>query len=321
MIKIKNYESSFDIKKLAITKRLNFLLGSGVSSPAVKLMSQCKGKNTEERNKELIDNVKKISKSLLNNSYSEITEEVLNNYEDLILNILAILNLSNSRQVPRSANIFTTNYDLFIEKSIDLLSFSNRFVFNDGTTGYFNNYLDSANFNKSVAYKGINDNYSDELPIINLIKPHGSINWIEDNGIILVDKKIANNPVTVPPTGVEGADTFMNNHFHEMLRIFQFELDKPQSLLIVLGFSFQDKHIGKMITRALKNPELLVIAFGYTNEDNNTYLSNLGFQKLPPNFRIYTPADFIKNDNEELIRFTLKEFNEIFKLGDGYFEQ
>ena len=74
MIKIKNYESSFDIKKLAITKRLNFLLGSGVSSPAVKLMSQCKGKNTEERNKELIDNVKKISKSLLNNSYSEITE-------------------------------------------------------------------------------------------------------------------------------------------------------------------------------------------------------------------------------------------------------
>lgn len=320
MIKIKNYESSFDIKKLAITKRLNLLLGSGVSSPAIKLMSQCKGKNVEERNKELINNVKKISKSLLNNSCSEITKEVLNNYEDLILNILAILNLSNSRQVPRSTNIFTTNYDLFIEKSIDLLSFSNRFVFNDGTTGYFNHYLDSANFNKSVAYKGINDNYSDELPMINLIKPHGSINWIEDNGVILVDKKIADSPVTVPPTGVEGADTFMNNHFHEMLRIFQFELDKPQSLLIVLGFSFQDKHIGKMITRALKNPELLVIAFGYTNEDKQTYLSNLGFLKTPPNFKIYTPFDFVRNDNEELNRFTLKEFNEIFKLGDDCFE-
>lgn len=320
MVYLKNNESLLDIKKLAITKRLNFLLGSGVSTPAIPLMSAYSEYDIETRNMKLLEDVKDISKKLLTNNFTEPTNAVLNNYEELVLNILNILNLSNSRQIPRSVNIFTTNYDLFIEKSIDILSISNRFVFNDGTTGYFNHYLDSSNYNKSVAYRGLNDNYSDELPMINLIKPHGSINWFKEKDYILVDKQVVENPVTVPPTGVEGSDTFMNNHFHEMLRLFQFELDKPQSLLIVLGFSFQDKHIAKMVTRALHNPELLLIAFAFSNKDKKIFLDNLNMGKIPNNFRILTPNDFVDDNDKSLEHFTLKEFNTLFSLGDDYFE-
>lgn len=320
MIHFKKNESFLDIRNLAITKRLNFLLGSGVSTPAIPLMSAYSDDDKETRNKKLLENVKNISEQLLKNELDTTTNDVLNDYKELVLNILNILNLSNSRQVPRSVNIFTTNYDLFIEKSIDILSINNRFVFNDGTTGYFNHYLDSSNYNKSVAYRGLNDNYSDELPMINLIKPHGSINWFKEKNYILVDKQVVDNPVTVPPTGVEGSDTFMNNHFHEMLRLFQLELDKPQSILIVLGFSFQDKHIAKMITRALHNPELLVIAFAYSNESKKNFLGNLNIEKIPNNFRILTPNDFIDDNEKELIHFTLKDFNVLFSLGDDYFE-
>lgn len=73
----------------------------------------------------------------------------------------------------------------------------------------------------------------------------------------------------VKPTGLEAQDTFLNNYFHEMLRVFQLELDKPQSVLFIIGFSFQDKHIGKMILRALKNPELMMYVFAYSHSDIN----------------------------------------------------
>ena len=79
-----------------------------------------------------------------------------------------------------------------------------------------------------------------------------------------------------------------------MLRVFQLELDKPQSVLFIIGFSFQDEHIGKMVKRALQNPELFVIVFGYSDDDRHTYLSNLGIDMVPRNLKIYTPSDFDK---------------------------
>ena len=49
--------------------------------------------------------------------------------------IIDVLNISNSRQTPKSANIFTTNYDLFLEKAVDRLLLNSNFVFNDGAKG------------------------------------------------------------------------------------------------------------------------------------------------------------------------------------------
>ena len=190
MVNLKNDKSLLDIKKLAITKHLNFLLGSGVSTPAIPLMSAYQDDDVDTRNKKILESVKQTSKSLLDNDCANVVDSVLNDYEKLMLNILNILNLSNSRQIPKAVNIFTTNYDLFIEKAIDVLSLSHRFVYNDSTTGYFKHYLDSANYNKTVAYRGLNDNYSDEIPMINLIKPHGSINWKKENDYILVERHI-----------------------------------------------------------------------------------------------------------------------------------
>ena len=264
----------FDIKQLryfAMTKRLNFLIGSGASVPAIPLMSSFRSNDIsdEEANNFLSDKIKEVSKKVLEDTSKASDEEnikaVLKRYSEFIKVILQLLYHANSRQVTKNINIFTTNYDLFIEKSLDELMKYESFVFNDGGNGYFNRILDSANYNKSVAYRGLNDNYLNELPTLSLIKPHGSMNWEriqEDN--ILIRKSVVENPVVVKPTGIEGQETFLNNHFHDMLRVFQLELDKPQSILIVIGFSFQDKHIAKMLNRSLKNPELNVFIFCYS---------------------------------------------------------
>lgn len=172
---VKLKTSIWDIRKLIITKRLNLLIGSGASVPAIKLMAQCKGETQEEKNKDLMNNVKKVSSELICDSNSKEAKDVLENYTAFLKLILEMLEKSNAREVPKSANLFTTNYDLFVEKSIDLLSLTHRFFFNDGTSGYFKHYLDSSNYNKAVSYRGINDNYNEEIVTLNLIKPHGSM--------------------------------------------------------------------------------------------------------------------------------------------------
>ncbi|MDO7803783.1 SIR2 family protein [Lactiplantibacillus pentosus] len=272
-------------RNLAITKQLNFLLGSGTSLPAIPLMGNL-------TNEDLLNKVCSISQDILKDkSENESVNYTQNIYNNFIQTIIDLLNLSNSRQAPKNINIFTTNYDLFVEKAIDNVAQNNRFVFNDGASGYFQKILDSTNYNRTVSYRGLNNNYLNEMPSISLIKPHGSVNWIRKNEDIRILTEVSSKPVIVPPTGFEAEETFLQNHFYEMLRIFQLELDKPQSVLFVIGFSFQDKHIGKMVKRALQNPELIVYVFGYSNDDREKILSNLDLKKERMNFRIVTPKD------------------------------
>lgn len=327
----------FDIKQLryfAMTKRLNFLIGSGTSVPAIPLMSFFKGEDIsdEKANNSLSDKVKDVSKKVLEDiskaSEEEIIKAVLKRYSEFIEVILQLLYHANSRQVTKNINIFTTNYDLFIEKSLDELMKYESFVFNDGSNGYFNRILDSANYNKSVAYRGLNDNYLNELPTLSLIKPHGSMNWERDQeGNILIRQSVVKNPVVVKPTGIEGQETFLNNHFHDMLRVFQLELDKPQSILIVIGFSFQDKHIAKMLNRSLKNPELNVFIFCYFESDKQTILTNLGLSDCPRNLNVITPNELEEKykskqkseDGSEWFSFDLSNLTEL--LRDVSFEE
>ena len=329
----------FDIKQLryfAMTKRLNFLIGSGTSVPAIPLMSFFKSKDIsdEEANNLLSYKVKEVSKKVIEDISSSNDEgnikAVLKRYSEFIKVVLQLLYHANSRQVTKNINIFTTNYDLFIEKSLDELMKYESFVFNDGSNGYFNRILDSANYNKSVAYRGLNDNYLNELPTLSLIKPHGSMNWErgqEDN--ILIRQSVVENPVVVKPTGLEGQETFLNNHFHDMLRVFQLELDKPQSILIVIGFSFQDKHIAKMLNRSLKNPELNVFIFCYSESDKQTMLTNLGLSDCPRNLNVITPNELDEKyktkhevedeDESDWFSFDLSNLTEL--LRDMSFEE
>ena len=303
-----------DLRRLMISKRLNFLLGSGCSADAIPLMGyyQSKYSDLNLANTKLEDKVKNISRILSSYNYSEIKrfkkiDETLRVYISFVQKVVEILNLSNARETPRRANIFTTNYDLFIEKAIDVVSRDYQFIVNDGSRGYFDKILESSNFDQVVSYKGINDNYISEIPSISLIKPHGSMNWDEDveNDRVYIRNTVANKPLIVRPTGKESADTFKQNHFFSMLRFFTNELDKPQSILAVVGFSFQDKHIAKMVKRASANSELLIMCFCYSSGDVETILQNLQFEldeQIPKNIQFIVPErekiDHLTNDNK-----------------------
>lgn len=300
------------LKNLIFSKRVNILIGSGVSYPSIKFMSDYKD------NSELFDDVKKVSRELIENKYDATIKKTLKNYVDFISVMIDSIEQSNSRQSPKAVNLFTTNYDLFVEKSVDSLLNNKRFVFNDGANGYFVRTLDSSNYNKTTSYKGLNDNFLDEIVTINLFKPHGSVNWERNGNHIIVKNEVSDNFVGVPPTGVENSETFINDHFHNMLRLFQFELDKQQSLLIVIGFSFQDSHIAAMVKRALKNPELLVIVFCHdekTGKDGKTekdrIYENLDVPNNQNNLMVVVPSEIDTNDGEKIKEFIVANLTEL----------
>lgn len=318
-----NIDMAYDIRKCALEKQLNILIGSGCSAEALPLMSKYGDNNIKDRNEKLISEIIRRSKiSMLKNITKyrkfEIIDKIIktqDSYKKFIHSIIDILNLSNSRQVPRTVNIFTTNYDLFIENAVNDLQSHSRFIFNDGTSGYFDRILNSSNYNQVVAYKGINDNYISEIPSINLIKSHGSVNWEYKDDKVIVSNIVLDNPMVVRPTGYEEQETFINNYFHDMLRKFQIELDKPQSVLIIVGFSFQDKHIAKMVKRALQNRELIVYLFVY-KDDGKSILENLQVKDIPANLKVIIGNDiyseeYISRIDKSAIKLTLDNVSEI----------
>lgn len=309
------------LRKQLLTKQMNFLIGSGASALAIPIMGDSFYRTSENDSKsweELTNEDKKTIAINLSARVKEVSEKILEEdssvnstqaiYDRFIQSIVEILSFSNSRQVVKNANLFSTNYDLFVEKAADRALTKNRLVFNDGASGYFKRFLNSANYNRVVAYKGLNDNYLNEIPSISLIKPHGSMNWKRNGEDIQIMPSVVSHSVVVNPTGYENSETFLNNHFHDMLRIFQLELDKPQSVLITIGFSFQDKHISKMIQRALQNPELLIYAFGYSDTDREEFMKNLSLDSERFNLKIITPRDIF---DEEVKNFTMSDLNEI----------
>ena len=111
---IKKRKTKDIIKNLAITKQLNFLIGSGVSTPAISLMKNVSGKDEKEKNENLVKEIKEVSRKILEEDFSDKeVEKTYRNYYKFLFQVIQLLNMSNSRQVPRSVNLFTTNYDLF----------------------------------------------------------------------------------------------------------------------------------------------------------------------------------------------------------------
>jgi len=97
-----------------------------------------------------------------------------------------------------------------------------------------------------------------------------------------------------------------------MLTIFQLELDKPQSVLFTIGFSFQDKHIAKMIIRALQNPEFKIYVFAYDENDKKKILHNLGLDNKEGtrNLKIIVPKDLESGLKTIVLEDLTKIFNE-----------
>ena len=288
------------------SSNINFLIGSGASKPAINVLGDIEKELQNFIEKEDEESYFKVAEKFLTNIWSVIDsllkrnknidlydvklfqiDLTQNNYIKFISILENILIKRRTGLLPRRANIFTTNYDLFIE---DAATYRHNLILNDGFThrkNIYNEYIyDSKSFYRSIYNTGNFYNYSIELPTINLIKLHGSLSWKKEGDDVYYkippikpirfedsqnQKDWVNQHALVLPRKEKFKETVLENIYYDLLRTYSNELDKEGTLLIVFGFSFADEHIELLTKKALRNTTLKLMIFAYNESSTESY--------------------------------------------------
>ncbi len=314
---------------------LNFLLGSGLSMPYIRTLGNIENLLTAAEKSTLPASEAEIIRCSLYKLYFDDVmyrnHLVLKNdpaaapvqeaYNTLLRTLNAILLRRKSSLLGKELNLFTTNVDVFIERSLEEIGLE----FNDGFNGRFKPRFSLSNFNKSRSKRSLHFDNVSEIPVFNLLKLHGSTTWhLEDDRTITFSADLAritnlakiaipagslipvddsstfpslatavkglsvakevrdviteyDDLLVVNPTKEKFKHTLLNQTYYEMLRIFSNELEKDNSVLFVMGFSFADEHIREITLRAANsNPTLLVYVFAYSSSSAEAIRGQLG---------------------------------------------
>lgn len=231
------------------------------------------------------EEAKNLDKSICDEIYSIISEEEEKADVQIAKKFIGWLNWL-SRDFPKE--IFTTNYDLILEKS-----FEDLFIpFYDGFIGSHEPFF---------AYQTIeNKTKYDRPPIswIRLWKLHGSLGWFWKSGesgeTDRVIRLAAGSKVKYPDSELviyPSKDKYESSRKQPFTSYFDrlkdFLLD-GEGIFIISGYSFSDEHINEVIFNSLnQNNRIHVIAFFYSDKSIEQIIE---LNKNIPNFTLIGPS-------------------------------
>lgn len=149
--------------------------------------------------------------------------------------------------------LFTTNYDMLFEQAANEAGFTMI----DGFTFTFPRIFNGNNYDYDIVIRknsriNAQENYA--AKVFHLYKLHGSLDWMRDKENDRVEKcnfQENQEPVMIFPSSIKYEASY-EQPFFEMMSRFQAELRTDNALLIIIGYSFGDKHINSMIFEALE---------------------------------------------------------------------
>ena len=288
------------VTKALQSGHINFLLGSGASLPAIQVAGTIEAEldtllasgdpafNTKRH--EFLSGIQESANKLISGTAIASNTTTLDNYRAFLLLVSRILEERKTTLLPHQATVFSTNYDLFVERAsedIINLRLNDGFVRNPSVQSshafHSEHYFD-------VTYKtGALFRHTFPIPTINLIKLHGSLSWKIDGENILYSAAVralpdpasatlaadieafANRFALIFPTKEKYRETLLTRVYYDLLRIFANTLEVENTTLICFGFSFNDAHIRDIVTRGLKNPTLLVVILAYSEASVAAY--------------------------------------------------
>ena len=173
---------------------INFLIGAGCTLPAIPLFGDIEQNIQELISEEKIDEAEKLLftflKPFLETSIKILkapdknNKQVIGYFQSFLINVSQALIERKSGILSKRATIFSTNYDLFIERAfeeIDIpVNLIDGFKRNPVVVGSFK--FSSSEFFNTVYNSGNLYNYRVEIPSINLVKLHGSLSWLSKAG-------------------------------------------------------------------------------------------------------------------------------------------
>lgn len=226
---------------------------------------------------------------------------------------LSILNRDFSKEV------FTTNYDLIIEKSLE----SSQIPYFDGFVGSYEPFFWQESIDKLVTKDDLTQNW------IRLWKIHGSLSWFwkEDAKtktpkIVRIGKveKIEDekDELVIYPSK-EKYDSSRKQPFIAYFDRLKNYLLNGELLFIFTGYSFSDQHINEIIFNSLRqNNRLSVLVFFFKDEEVES-LHKITSSYM--NLNVFGPKKAIINGNLGEWEFSKAEFKSPTEKFDHYWDE
>lgn len=311
------------LSEMFASANINFLVGSGISKPFLPTLNNIEtdinsAENDSERAEKYKEYLEKVMLPNINIVLGDFTQEKCfewsgtewseqanpednykTTYKDYLNFLITLSKLILERKttvIGKQVNIFTTNIDVFFEKALEGLELH----YNDGFSGKMNPVFDLSNFKQSIIQRSHHYDNRSEIPVFNLLKIHGSVNWkyresenenpnrkiylssdlkhldkdtrkvfLTKAGADFIDeykKKI----LVVNPEDAKFSETVLNKYYYELLRSYSSELERENSVLFVIGFSMADQHIQEITKRAARsNPTLQIYIFVHSKKGKN----------------------------------------------------
>ena len=154
----------------------------------------------------------------------------------------------------RACDIFSLNYDVVIEATLEKL----RLPYTDGFRGAENAYFDLSLF----------DETSNQMPFFKLYKLHGSINWVRDSDGVIRRRSLSSEDLGERHVIYPSEQKYFQTQYgvYELLikklrdRLRE---ERSNNKLVIIGYSLTDEHIIEAIVDAVctERSNLTVYAF------------------------------------------------------------
>jgi hypothetical protein len=226
---------------------------------------------------------------------------------------LSILNRDFSKEV------FTTNYDLIIEKSLE----SSHIPYFDGFVGSYEPFFWQESIDQIVGKNDLTQNW------IRLWKIHGSLSWFwkedvstKSQNIIRIGKidniKDEENELVIYPSK-EKYDSSRKQPFIAYFDRLKNYLLNGELLFIFTGYSFSDQHINEIIFNCLRQNNRLSAVVFFFKDDEVESLHNLTLPYM--NLNVFGPTKAIINGNLGEWEFLESDFKNPTEKYDHYWNK
>lgn len=204
--------------------------------------------------------------------------------------------------------LFTLNYDTLFEQAAN----KGGFTVIDGFSyvqprRFAGRYFDIDFVNRYQTR--INKEESFEPKVFHLYKLHGSLTWVRSGNDVIMQSNPA-DPLIIYPAEEKYESSYEQPYF-EMMSRFQQSLRKEETMLIVIGFGFMDKHIQNVIAEAVEqNPSfhLVIVQFNPDGKIDHNQI------------RAYLNADNTPKENVTVIFDTFSGFTSLYPANKTYMQ-
>ena len=202
--------------------------------------------------------------------------------------------------------LFTTNYDTLFEQAAQ----EGGYAVIDGFSFTFPRTFSGRYFDYDIVQRErtrLKNEESFVSKVFHLYKMHGSLTWEKTGQGIVQQVNSTESPLIVYPASDKYESSYEQPYF-EMMSRFQQALRRENTLLIVVGFGFRDKHIQNVILEAVnQNPSFQLVIVNY---NSNETIDREALKE-------YFDGNEVKR-NVSIVFDTFKDFTESFPENKTY---